>query len=339
MPERAQLTQLCRQGRSGGFSLVELMVSVLLGIVLSLGIVSVYLESKRNYIAEEDTARIQENGRFALNYLKRELMQAGFYGGKLTVNQMPSVSVGTDCVASGNWALDANEPLEFINDYTTSLTTNKGTILNCLPAEIKSGTDIFTVKRSSGEPTLKNGVYKTGVTAATSNQWYLKFENYGDTKSWQNGSTAITGTEATEDSKVDFWEFYTQVFFIRNYSIASVDAIPTLCVARLVGSAMATDCLVEGVEDMQIEFGIDEDSDGTPNRFMDNPSDADITDAVVARIYLLLRGTSEIAGYTNDKTYNLGQKSITIDPDDKDRYLRRVMTTTVQMRNATLPSL
>ena len=99
---------------------------------------------------------------------------------------------------------------------------------------------------------------------------------------------------------------------------------------------MTTDCLVEGVEDMQVEFGIDSDSDGIPNRFVGDPNTPDIPDAVVARIYLLLRGTSEISGYTNTKTYKLGEKTVAA---KNDAYLRRVMTTTVQMRNATLPTL
>ena len=75
-----------RRSRLRGFTLIELMVSVVLGLLLSLGVVNIYLGSKKNYAAEEDMARIQENGRFALNFLKRELMQVGFYGGRLDVD-------------------------------------------------------------------------------------------------------------------------------------------------------------------------------------------------------------------------------------------------------------
>ena len=331
-------TTLSRRYRVQGFSLIELMISIMLGLMLSLGIVNVYLGSKRNYAAEEDMARIQENGRYAINFLKRELMQVGFFGGRLDVDEMPSASVTTDCVASGNWALDADKPLELINDFSSSVITKNGTTLSntCLVgSEVQPGTDIFSVKRTAGEPTVMDGVYKTGVTAATNNQWYLRVENYGDQKAWLYNDTSGFPSGIGAGTKVDYWEFYSQIFYIRNYSLVSTDGIPTLCVKRLVGSAMTTECLVEGVEDMQVEYGIDTDFDGSPNQFAGDPNTPDIEDAVVARVYLLLRGTSPIAGYTNSKSYNLGQKLVAA---KNDAYLRRVMTTTVKMRNLILPS-
>jgi type IV pilus assembly protein PilW len=304
-----------------------------------LGIVNVYLGSKRNYAAEEDMARIQENGRYAINFLKRELMQVGFFGGRLDVDEMPSGSVTTDCVASGNWALDADKPLELINDFSSSLITKNGTTLSntCLVvSEVQPGTDIFSVKRTAGEPTVMDGVYKTGVTAAANNQWYLKVQNYGDQKSWlYNTTSGFDSADIGAGSKVDYWEFYSQIFYIRNYSVVATDSIPTLCVKRLVGSAMTTECLVEGVEDMQVEYGIDSNFDGIPNQFAGDPNSPDVDDAVVARVYLLLRGTNPIAGYTNSKSYNLGQKLVAA---KNDAYLRRVMTTTVKMRNLILPA-
>lgn len=336
----AHLTALPRRyRRAQGFSLIELMISIMLGLMLSLGIVNVYLGSKRNYAAEEDMARIQENGRYAINYLKRELMQVGFFGGRLDVDEMPSAGVSTDCVAGGNWALDAREPMELINDFSASLVTKNGTTLSntCLVvAEVQLGTDIFSVKRTAGEPTVLDGVYKTGVTEATDNQWYLRVKNHGDQKSWlYNNISGFVAADIGAGSKVDYWEFYSQIFYIRNYSVVAADGIPTLCVKRLVGSAMTTECLVEGVEDMQVEYGLDTDLDGFPNQFVGDPNTPNIDDAVVARVYLLLRGTNPIAGYTNSKSYNLGQKLVGA---KNDAYLRRVMTTTVKMRNLILPS-
>ncbi|MEH6593004.1 MAG: PilW family protein [Halioglobus sp.] len=333
-------TSLTQRHRVRGFTLIELMISILLGLILSLGIVNVYLGSKRNYAAEEDMARIQENGRYAINFLKRELMQVGFYGGRLDVDEMPAGTVTTDCVAAGNWALDASVPLELINDFNSSLVTKNGTTLSntCLiVSEIVSGTDIVTVKRTAGEPTLRDGAYTAGVTAAKNTQWYLRVQDYGSQKSWiYNDTAGFNSTDDVPGSKVDYWEFYSQIFYIRNYSLVAGDDIPTLCVERLVASEMTTECLVEGVEDMQLEYGLDNNFDGFPNQFVSDPNTPDIGDAVVAKVYLLLRGTSPIAGYTNTKTYNLGQKVVAA---KNDAYLRRVMTTTVQMRNLILPTI
>jgi Tfp pilus assembly protein PilW len=327
---------------------VELMIALLLGVLLSSGIIAVYLESKRNFDAEEEMARIQENGRFAINLLKRELTLAGFYGGSFIVDDMTpptSPAVSPDCAT--DWALDAEDPVEFINNFSGAALTQQGTTLNCLPtAVISSGTDVISIKRTAGEPTVKDGEWATGVTAAKQEQWYLKKVDYGETTEWVyvDDTGNFPSADTTAGSKVDYWEFRTNVFFIRDYSQAASDGIPTLCVARLVGQGMdTTDCLVEGVEDMQIEFGIDTDGDSVPNVYKAAPT-VDLTatppvnemdDLVTARVYLLMRSLGEVRDYDNTNIYKLGSKSFNVD----DSYLRRVFSTTVQTRNAILPAL
>ena len=49
-----------RRPRQRGLSLVELMRSIVLGLLIVAAVIGVYLESKRNYAAEEEVARIQE---------------------------------------------------------------------------------------------------------------------------------------------------------------------------------------------------------------------------------------------------------------------------------------
>ena len=62
-------------------TLIELHISILLGSVLRLAISGVYLESVRNFTVENEMARLQENGRFSLNLMRREISQAGFFAG------------------------------------------------------------------------------------------------------------------------------------------------------------------------------------------------------------------------------------------------------------------
>ena len=111
----SKTTSTFRCGQEQGLTLVELMVSILLGIFLSSGVVGVYLDSKRNYLAEEEMARIQENGRYTLSLLKRELMMAGFFGGVLQANQITPKAVTGDC--DTNWALDGGTPLDIMHKY------------------------------------------------------------------------------------------------------------------------------------------------------------------------------------------------------------------------------
>lgn len=61
-----------------GLTLLELMISMSLGLLLVVGIGTVYVGSNQTYRVQEDNARIQENGRYALEAIGRSLRQAGY---------------------------------------------------------------------------------------------------------------------------------------------------------------------------------------------------------------------------------------------------------------------
>ena len=60
------------------FSLVELMVALAIGVSLSFGAMTLFLYSKRSQLQDQQLARLQENGRYALRYIAHELAMAGF---------------------------------------------------------------------------------------------------------------------------------------------------------------------------------------------------------------------------------------------------------------------
>ncbi len=66
--------------RQQGLTLIELMVAMVLSLVLMLGAMQLFVGSKQTYQLSEGLARVQENGRFALDLLAREVRQAGYTG-------------------------------------------------------------------------------------------------------------------------------------------------------------------------------------------------------------------------------------------------------------------
>lgn len=319
-------------GFQHGLTLVELMVSLVLGLTLSSGIISVYLESKRNFAAEEELARIQENGRFAISLLKREIMQAGFTGGYLSFTGMNKISISKDC--DTNWALDLDTPVDFINNFSSTRVALSGDDLNCLDEdEVQPGTDVLSIKRTAGEPTAYAGVLLTGATAKK-NQIYLRVKNYGDEKTWYRHTSTNPLPGLGPKSSIEYWEMYSRLYYIRRFSSQPGDGVPTLCVRELVDNAMTERCYVEGVENMQIVFGMDDDfsADGVPDQYLMDPDD--LNAVVTVSVFLLMRSLMELAGtaVNSVKSFKLGADPNTIDTDD--RYLRRIFSTTVQMRNA-----
>jgi len=324
-----------------GLSLVELLISLLLASILSLSISGVYLQSLKNYRAELELARMQDNGRYALGLLRHELTHAGFFAGAVDAAQIPSTAISLDCVEKGDWALDIVRPLDFIDDFSTlaskSPHTTLGVALGCLVGDdIRSGTDIVSVKRLAGNFTLRDGAYLPSGRLKNA-QWYLRFEHASGNRNWfYHKRGGLPSTDIGSNTRVDYWEYLANIFYVRKFSETSSDSVPALCVESLSGGGslgkMTTHCLVEGVEDMQLEFGVDEDFDGAPDYFRAKPTSAEFTNSMVVRLHLLMRSVAEIPGYARQRRFHLGEKQIV----RKDGYLRQVLSATVNLPNLQL---
>ena len=70
-------SQLGMPRHQAGFSLVELMIAITLGLIVLLAVGSIFIGSRQTYRVQEDNARLQEAGRYALEVLGRSIRQAG----------------------------------------------------------------------------------------------------------------------------------------------------------------------------------------------------------------------------------------------------------------------
>lgn len=95
-PNSSQMHAASRNRVSKGFSLIELMVAITLGLLLTAGLVQLFSSTKVTFNSNDALARVQENGRFALERLKRELREAGTLG--FCAGQIPITShLNTGC--------------------------------------------------------------------------------------------------------------------------------------------------------------------------------------------------------------------------------------------------
>lgn len=67
-------------GKAQGFSLIELMIAMVVGLMLIGGIITVFAGSKRSAQVNSTMALLQEHGRFALNSIVSDVRMAGFQG-------------------------------------------------------------------------------------------------------------------------------------------------------------------------------------------------------------------------------------------------------------------
>ena len=81
--------------RQRGFSLIELMIAMVLGLLLTVVLSQLFITSKRNFSSTDDTARMQENIRFATQMLMRHVRLAG-YRNDATIAPATTFPPGTD---------------------------------------------------------------------------------------------------------------------------------------------------------------------------------------------------------------------------------------------------
>lgn len=67
-------------GRQRGLTIVEILVAVTLSLILLAGVSQLFISSKRTYEVQDGLSRLQENGRFAVDYLARHVRMAGYMG-------------------------------------------------------------------------------------------------------------------------------------------------------------------------------------------------------------------------------------------------------------------
>lgn len=80
--------------RERGLSLVEMMIALLVGLILMAGVLSLFLSNRRSYTLGSAVAHMQENGRFALDFLRPQLRSAGYTGcGSQSIWQTPQVDL------------------------------------------------------------------------------------------------------------------------------------------------------------------------------------------------------------------------------------------------------
>lgn len=102
-----------------GMTLIEIMISLLIGAFLIGGILQIFISTRQTYRLQENLSRMQENGRFALEFLARDIRMAGYWGCLKAVNGDIS---GTDNDASSGTIDDGTDSLTIKGAFVLSPT-------------------------------------------------------------------------------------------------------------------------------------------------------------------------------------------------------------------------
>jgi len=315
--------------RQSGFTLVEIMVTMLLSLVLAAAIVTVFVNNSHSFSQDDNVLRMQDDARYALQQLAFDLSMAGHYAELLSpaaVTLDTSLAIGLDCGPAGvsNWTYLTTDPgtgqslsLVGMDNVTSAQVVASHACF--LADEVLPGTDVVSIKRVAGAEAaaFRNG----GVYLQTNGTVGLLYR-----------SPMVAPPAIPVPLPRTEWEYRPAIYYIRRWANVLGDNIPTLCRKVLGGGGPTnlTECIATGIENLQVEYGIDTSNNGNPNKYTPTPTLAEMQRVVSARIFLLARTTELDVRHTNQKTISISNAP---DYTPNDSFHRRVFSTTVAVQN------
>jgi type IV pilus assembly protein PilW len=279
--------------RAAGISLVEVMIAMVIGLVLMLGVIQVFSASREASQLAQGVARVQENARFALEFLQRDIRMAGHFG---CANDQSHVirNQGDPAVRIAGVATGAGSPLDFsvsVQGYEAPSTAPGNSLKlgaswtapSGLPAALQAlnargGSDILVLRYLSPV-----GVPVTSITPAANST--IGFDATLGKRLTEDGvaqprlfgiadcshadifiGSYAAGSVTASNAMLDRYNAQPtgQTMIYRAESIAyyvgtAANGEPVLMRARAdnTGNYTTREELVEGIENLQVLFGLD----------------------------------------------------------------------------------
>ena len=372
-----------------GLSLIELLIALVLGATLATGVTQFYVGTTTTERSQEARLRMQEGGRFAVNFLSQEIRMAGYLGclGSIEGTSVNNIIDAPPAHFQPEWGIQgweaggtapgvANNSANNVAVVATTSgqwTTGDANIVmpqfNAVPnsdiVRVWGGTGpagiVSTI--TQGTPPTINAESSVGITAndfvlisdceqadfaqacfvaadappaTTSLITFATGCNPGNT-----GSPTITST-TTAINPAEVIRLQGTVFYVGKRGGLAANP-PSLFRAQLdaTGNLAAAEELIEGVESMQILYGVNVDQDirSTADTYLTADAVTDWQDVISVRVSLLMQsiedGTvpSPQAYVFDGVNYAGGGAAGDLPADNR---VRRVFTTTISLRNRAL---
>ena len=311
-----------------GYTIIELMVAMTIGLVILAGLVTVFANNSRARAEIERFNQQTDNGRYAVRLLADDLHHAGYLAELNPIGLPLAAAVtakpdpcATDAVSLTNDALIPIQGYDVNNGVAAPTCVSAPTV-----TDLKPGTDILVVRRASScvagaagcDPVVAGAAYIQASTCSTDIQAGNSYKIDTNTANLTLQKAVVGACAASAPLR----QYRTHIYFIA-LNDKPGDGIPTLKRAELgavgagaVGFNIVP--LVEGIENLQIEYGLDTSvpTTGAPAVYTANPDSYNgcaplacvsyWQNTVAAKLYVLARSTTQTPGYVDGKQYVLG---------------------------------
>ena len=289
----------------GGLSLIELMISLTIGLILLAGITSLIVQQSNTRGELEKASRQIENGRYAMQLLHDDIQLAGFYSEYSPASGV-TYTVPTDpCdIAAGagdsGWSTAPTVPVP-IYGFSGAL-TDPTTATTCGLTNYKPNTAILVVRRTA------SAAVNPAAPARGSHLSPGIPMQYGSHPVCAGDGRFLPAAERLFDT-CQHPSIHRGCLLHQHlrYLQQSSDTIPTLKMVQVGPAATpsAPTPLVEGIDNMQFDYGIDNTGDGAPDSYTPTPTAANWQNVMAVQVNLLARNNDTTPGYQDPRTYRM----------------------------------
>lgn len=278
-------------------TLVELSVAMAIGLFLIGGALYVYSQSKNSYRAGDSLARLQESARFALDTLEPDVRLARYWGLNSEPARIDPAGIVVTCDGVNvAWAL--NDLSAAVESHDDAYDLDDCPSFNDAP---RAGSDVLILRHA--EP------WRAGVEPAPDAPRLQVQTTLAQGRLFNNGVKPLSLPVGTANSTNNVT---INVYYVSNQS--SFDpAMPSLRRWTLNASGDFDDQeVIPGVENLQVQYGVDTDHDGDVDRYVDGDHPLVTPDAVgfdpdgqviAVRLWMLVGTLADDPAWVDDRRY------------------------------------
>lgn len=339
-----------------GFSLVELMVAMTLSLVLLGGVLAIFASSRKTYETNDRLSRIQETGRFALDSIVRDVRAAGYIGCSQRASVKNTLNNSNTLLwdfAAPIGGFDGKGGTTWVPALTTDVlekpdANNDALVLRIPKHDVRSARMVADMTSTDGDIQIETDAAATiavndivmisdcaarSIFEVTGKAGAVLSHAESDGEAEEEDASSSTPGNQTDDlgqaytANAEVTPLQSIVYYI---GAGSTPGAGTSLWRRISGGGAAQE-LVEGVENMQLQFG---ERIGNGVTYALNADKVTNWNNVVAvSVALLVRSLSEYGNDVDATTYQVLEEEIEA---PGDRHMRQVFTTTATLRNQTL---
>jgi type IV pilus assembly protein PilW len=327
-----------------GMTLVEIMISMVVGLILLAGILSIFTSNKQAYRIQESTNILNENARYALNQMQYHLRMGEHWGGVETANvEIEDTLAALAIVGSCGASTPTISGIGF-----TGVDGASTPPVDCIDGDdYEAETDVLILR--FGEPERI-----PSDDAEISDNVFVRVAMGRRAMIYQGNAITSLPSDLYDAADPDpdqlaNYRYRTVVYFIRRCAsqdrgTAGVcdgddDSTPTLTRLTLEGTDLVQEDVIAGVEQMQLTYGVLDES-VSPPRIEYKTADEitannEWTEVANVQVSLVIRGEQRDTTFTDNRDFDM-YGGYTYTPAAADRSFRRkLFNFTVQIRNLT----